>query len=792
MSASSLRVLGLVAVSSWLAVGCTSEKKILPGAACILNTDCHNPLVCTMEKCHDACHGTADCPAGQSCVKTDKGTVCQLPAEASCAATAICGGNLVCASDQRCRSGCQSPADCAVNQLCVTGVCADPPELSYGQLPQLNKDAGTDAQAVVTGGAGGESGLGGESGSSGGVGDAAAAGGGAGMDGGSGLGGESGSSGGARDGAAVGGPGDGAAAGGGGAKDAPSGLGGAGGSSGGAAAGAGGTATPDAGVSDVPADRPADTAVVLDAKVTTPDTAPTPDTGPPPQLDGGASTVLSGCGKVTTKRYFCDDFESGLDNWHYATEGWGLTDTTSQSATHSVTDSPNGNYPVGAKSEITMVNSVDLTGAESPIVTFWHKLTLGNSSTCCTTYYPDYTYVEVSSDGGNTWTTLTSFTNANNTSVWSFQQLPLSGYIGKKIKLRFRLLDNITSPAADGWNIDDVEIREAELAATAVPPQNPGPAEPTGCDGAPVAARYFCEDFETETDLTTKWQVATDGWNTLVATSQSPTHCVTDSPNGNYLSGAKSDMTMSSSVDLTSSLSPILTFWHKLSLGNSSTCCTTFYPDYTYVDVSSDSGTTWTVLASFTDANNTSVWSFQQLSLASYAGKKIRLRFRLVDNTTSPTADGWYIDDIKIRENEFVPASSDLALCTTQAAGAACNSADLCGKKCGPDSLGSKSLTCTAAKFVESACTFPAGADYSCYKVGAAAACPAATKAGQACTATACQACGATTGTGYLDASGAAKQGFCVCTKGLWSCGTTAEWPCYPQTTGATVPASCN
>jgi hypothetical protein len=83
MSASSLRVLGLVAFSSWLAVGCTSENKILPGAACLLNTDCHDPLVCTMDKCHDACHGTADCSGGESCVKTDKGTVCQLPAEAS-------------------------------------------------------------------------------------------------------------------------------------------------------------------------------------------------------------------------------------------------------------------------------------------------------------------------------------------------------------------------------------------------------------------------------------------------------------------------------------------------------------------------------------------------------------------------------------------------------------------------------------------------------------------------------------------------------------------------------------
>jgi hypothetical protein len=790
MSALSLRVLGLVAVSSWLAVGCSSENKILPGAACLLNTDCHDPLVCTMDKCHDACHGSADCSGGQRCVRTDKGTVCQLPAETSCAATGTCGGALVCASDLSCRSGCQSPADCAVNQLCVTGVCADPPELNNnGQLPQLNKDAGTDGPPVATGGAGGESGLGGESGSSGGVGDAAAAGSGGGMDGGSGLGGASGSSGGARDGAVVGGAGDGALAGGAGGRDGGIGPGGAGGSSGGAAAGAGGTATRDAGASDLPADRPADTVVVPDTKATTPDTAVLTSG------DGGASTVLTGCGKVTTKRYFCDDFESGLDNWHYATLGWGLTTTTFQSPNNSVTDSPNGNYPAGDKSDITMVSSVDLTGAAKPVVAFWHKLSLNSCEAypSCDSYCSDVTYVDASSDGGNTWTVVTSFNCTNNTTVWSFQQLSLASYAGKKIKLRFRL--NGSDGGADGWYIDDVEIREAvqpSAGGSDGGSQNAVSAESTGCDGAPVAGRYLCEDFETATDLNTNWLVATNGWNTVDSTYQSPIHSVTDSPSGNYPAGAKSDMTMISSVDLTGAVSPIVTFWQKLSLNSCEAypSCDSYCSDGTYVDVSSDGGTTWTVLTSYLCSSNTTVWNFQQLSLASYAGQQIKLRFRL--NGPYGGADGWYVDDIKIRENEFVPASSDLALCTTQAAGGACNSADLCGKQCGPDLLGSKSLTCTAAKFVESACTFPAGADYSCYKVGAAAACATGTKAGQACTATACQACGATTGTGYLDASGAAKQGFCVCSKGVWSCGTTAEWPCYPQTTGAAVPASCN
>ena len=96
-----------------------------------------------MDKCHDACHGSADCSGGQRCVETDKGTVCQLPAEATCAQTMVCSGTLVCASDLRCRAGCLSPADCAEKQVCVTGVCADTTEINTsGQLPQLAPDGG--------------------------------------------------------------------------------------------------------------------------------------------------------------------------------------------------------------------------------------------------------------------------------------------------------------------------------------------------------------------------------------------------------------------------------------------------------------------------------------------------------------------------------------------------------------------------------------------------------------------------------------------------------------------------
>ena len=160
------RVLGLMVVSASLAAGCSSAKKIDVGGTCVLNSDCNGSLVCTAGKCHDQCHTSADCPAGQSCVKTSDSVICQLPAEASCAGTLSCDNGLTCAPDQHCRTGCVSATNCTPGQVCVSNFCADPSELVDGGLPQTAaSDAGTydasspdlsvtapaDAPSVLTG-----------------------------------------------------------------------------------------------------------------------------------------------------------------------------------------------------------------------------------------------------------------------------------------------------------------------------------------------------------------------------------------------------------------------------------------------------------------------------------------------------------------------------------------------------------------------------------------------------------------------------------------------------------------
>ena len=104
---------------------------------CRLNSDCRQPLVCIAALCHVQCVETRDCPAGQRCVVTSDGNVCQLQSESHCVRNSDCISPLVCARDLACRYPCKLDDDCLPMQVCTkSGVCADLNELdSNGDLP---------------------------------------------------------------------------------------------------------------------------------------------------------------------------------------------------------------------------------------------------------------------------------------------------------------------------------------------------------------------------------------------------------------------------------------------------------------------------------------------------------------------------------------------------------------------------------------------------------------------------------------------------------------------------------
>ncbi|MGB8294728.1 MAG: hypothetical protein WCG85_04810 [Polyangia bacterium] len=167
MSAS--RFLGLMIVSAWLAAGCTSPKKIDVGGTCILNSDCGGSLVCTWGICHVACHASADCPKGQSCIiASAQSTVCQGPTP--CTYNSDCQAGLICAVDRQCRQQCQKNVDCTNGQTCTTtNTCAEQSQVDSNK-DLLMPDGGV-------GGAGGTSGTGGGAGGTSGIGGAAGMGG---------------------------------------------------------------------------------------------------------------------------------------------------------------------------------------------------------------------------------------------------------------------------------------------------------------------------------------------------------------------------------------------------------------------------------------------------------------------------------------------------------------------------------------------------------------------------------------------------------------------------------------
>ncbi|HEX3771023.1 MAG TPA: DUF1566 domain-containing protein, partial [Polyangiaceae bacterium] len=117
---------------------CSSSSSALAGLdqGCSINSDCDSPLICAFGRCHTACNESRDCSAGERCVQSSQGSVCELPDESTCSSTSACANGLVCATDDQCRAPCVTATQCASGQSCVTSgsvsACYDPGEIDGG------------------------------------------------------------------------------------------------------------------------------------------------------------------------------------------------------------------------------------------------------------------------------------------------------------------------------------------------------------------------------------------------------------------------------------------------------------------------------------------------------------------------------------------------------------------------------------------------------------------------------------------------------------------------------------
>jgi hypothetical protein len=152
---------------------------------------------------------------------------------------------------------------------------------------------------------------------------------------------------------------------------------------------------------------------------------------------------------------------------------------------------------------------------------------------------------------------------------------------------------------------------------------------------------YFFDNFECGTG---KWTLSGEDWGLTESAFHGGNSSLTDSPYGPYPNNANSIATLKHSIDLSSATKPVLTFWHKLWLESY---------DYVYVEVSKDGGFNWQTVYELYSDEYRSTWTQKTIDLSPYIGERVKIRFRLLE-TSYDVSDGWYIDDVEVRERDAV------------------------------------------------------------------------------------------------------------------------------------------
>lgn len=342
---------------------------------------------------------------------------------------------------------------------------------------------------------------------------------------------------------------------------------------------------------------------------------------------------------------FADDVE-GETFW--VNQGtWARTAEKAHSGTYAWSDSPSSSYTIETENYLELDGRLDLTQGtvNRPEIAFWHSWDLNSN---------DKIYLQISDDR-QTWVNLrTSPTDSTEelqgtgveaNFVEASAEIPAPYSTSSHVYVRFRLSSDLSN-VADGWYIDDIEFRNKPIQTVTV---------------------GWCDNMETGTG---SW-LPEGTWALTNTQRHGGVYAWTDSPGGNYAHNTNSSLVLRPVIDLSvPATRPVLEFWSMWDL-NSNT------QDKLYVQVSPDEGANWTTVWSFTQSSSsrlpgwgssiTSGSSRYSESLAWYRStieltglpalvapaSGYQVRFRLDALTDTDTADGWYIDDICVKD--YVP-----------------------------------------------------------------------------------------------------------------------------------------
>jgi subtilisin family serine protease len=163
---------------------------------------------------------------------------------------------------------------------------------------------------------------------------------------------------------------------------------------------------------------------------------------------------------------FADDAETGAsDALWIADAPWARTTEDASpdgaqaplSGSYSWTDSPGGDYSDGVTTNLTSI-AFSLEDATNSAFEFDHRYDIEDTW--------DHGYVQVSANGGASWTTLGSYTGTQD--AWTSVSFDLSAYDGEpSVQVRFQLTTDIVI-TRDGWYIDDVRVFADAIASLTI------------------------------------------------------------------------------------------------------------------------------------------------------------------------------------------------------------------------------------------------------------------------------------------------------------------------------------
>ncbi|MCK9204416.1 MAG: M28 family peptidase [Bacteroidales bacterium] len=139
---------------------------------------------------------------------------------------------------------------------------------------------------------------------------------------------------------------------------------------------------------------------------------------------------------------FTDNFETGAPYWQFE-DTWGLSTAAYNSPSHSISESPTGQYG-DSKDISTFLGPFSLAACSEASLSFWTKYDLENNY--------DFMYLMVSTNNQN-WTQLAQYTGTQ--SSWTQKNYSLNDYIGSpNVWVRYRFTSDVNT-TKQGMYIDD-------------------------------------------------------------------------------------------------------------------------------------------------------------------------------------------------------------------------------------------------------------------------------------------------------------------------------------------------